>query len=196
SFEPTVGIYIDDIYHGTLTGSTMDLLDLERVEVLRGPQGTLFGINTMGGAVRLISRKPDGQSGSSLDATYGSRNRIDVKGVANFTLVPDKVFARVSGIARRQDGSGQRLDYTGEMIRRGTPELAGIGDGRGAGGVAVAPGSPADIAFPQTLDPREGCALGSLGGSESVGTRAQLRYLASDRFELNLSGDYSTQIAD
>jgi iron complex outermembrane receptor protein len=196
AFEPAVGIYIDDIYHGTLTGSTMDLLDLERVEVLRGPQGTLFGINTMGGAVRLISRKPDGQSGSSLDATYGSRNRIDLKGVANFTLVPDKLFARVSGIARRQDGFGQRLDYTCEMIRRGTPELAGIGDGIGAGGVAVAPGSPADIAFPQTLDPREGCKLGSLGGSESIGTRGQLRYLASDRLELNLAADYSTQIAD
>src|SRR5690606_22631580 len=106
AFEPAVGIYIDDIYHGTLTGSTMDLLDLERVEVLRGPQGTLFGINTMGGAVRLISRKPDGASGSSLSALYGSRNRIDVKGVANFALVPDKLFARVSGIARRQDGYG------------------------------------------------------------------------------------------
>ncbi len=196
AFEPAVGIYIDDIYHGTLTGSTMDLLDLERVEVLRGPQGTLFGINTMGGAVRLISRKPDGASGSSLDATYGSRNRIDVKGVANFTLLPEKLFARVSGIARRQDGFGQRLDFTCEMVRRGTPQLAGIGDGRGAGGVAVTPGSPADIAFPQTLDPREGCELGSLGGSESIGTRGQLRYLASDRLEFNLSADYSTQIAD
>ncbi len=61
AFEPAVGVYIDDIYHGTLTGSTMDLLDLDRVEVLRGPQGTLFGINTMGGAVRLISKKPQGR---------------------------------------------------------------------------------------------------------------------------------------
>jgi iron complex outermembrane receptor protein len=195
AFEPAVGIYIDDIYHGTLTGSTMDLLDLERVEVLRGPQGTLFGINTMGGAVRLISKKPTGESTGSLDATYGSRNRIDVKGVANFA-VTDKLFARVSGIARRQDGYGQRLDYTCEMVRRGTPQLAGIGDGKGAGGVAVTPGSAADISFPQTLDPREGCSLGSLGGSESVGVRAQLRYLASDVLEFNLSGDYSTQISD
>jgi iron complex outermembrane receptor protein len=196
AFEPAVGIYIDDIYHGTLTGSTMDLLDLERVEVLRGPQGTLFGINTMGGAVRLISKKPDGAPGSSLDATYGSRSRIDLKGVANFALVPEKLFARVSGIARRQDGYGQHLDFTCEMVRRGTPELAGIGDGRGAGGVAVTPGSAADISFPQTLDPRGGCALGSNGGSESVGARGQLRYLASDKLEFNLSSDYSTQISD
>jgi iron complex outermembrane receptor protein len=196
AFEPAVGIYIDDIYHGTLTGSTMDLLDLERVEVLRGPQGTLFGINTMGGAVRLISKKPSGDAGSSLDVTYGSRNRVDVKGMANFSLVEDKLFARVSGIARRQDGYGQRLDYTCEMIRRGTPQLAGIGDGRGAGGVAVTPGSAADISFPQVLDPREGCSLGSLGGSESNGARLQLRYLASDVLEFNLSGDYSTQLSD
>jgi len=196
AFEPAVGIYIDDIYHGTLTGSTMDLLDLERVEVLRGPQGTLFGINTMGGAVRLISKKPDGESGGSLDVSYGSRNRIDVKGVADFALIDDKLFARTAGIVRRQDGYGQHLDYTCEMVRRGTPQLAGIGDGRGAGGVAVTPGSAADISFPQTLDPRGGCALGSLGGSESVGARVQLRYLASDVLEFNVSGDYSTQISD
>lgn len=196
SFEPAVGIYIDDIYHGTLTGSTMDLLDLERVEVLRGPQGTLFGINTMGGAVRLISRKPDGLGGGSLDATYGSRDRIDIKGVANFTLVPEKLFARLSGIARRQDGYGQRLDFTCEMIRRGTPGLAGIGDGVGAGGAAVTPGSAQDIYFPQTLDPREGCELGSLGGSESVGARGQLRYLAGKRLEVNLAAEYSSMISD
>ncbi|MEJ0098680.1 MAG: TonB-dependent receptor [Pseudomonadota bacterium] len=196
AFEPAVGIYIDDIYHGTLTGSTMDLLDLERVEVLRGPQGTLFGINTMGGAVRLISKKPSADEGSSLDLTYGSRDRIDAKGVADFAVIPDKVFARVSGIARRQDGYGQRLDFTCEMYRRGTPELAGVGDGKGAGGVAVTPGSAADISFPQTLNQRNGCELGSLGGSESIGTRAQLRFLTTDKLEINLSGDYSTEIAD
>jgi iron complex outermembrane recepter protein len=196
SFEPAVGIYIDDIYHGTLTGATMDLLDLERVEVLRGPQGTLFGINTMGGAVRLISKKPSGVSGSSLDLTYGSRDRIDVKGVADFPVIADKLFARVSGIARRQDGYGQRLDFTCEMRRRGTPQLAGIGDGIGAGGVAVTPNSAADVSFPQTLDPREGCKLGDLGGSQSIGGRAQLRYLATEDLEFNVAGDYSTQISD
>ena len=56
--EPGVAVYVDDVYHGTLTASSMDLLDLERVEVLRGPQGTLFGKNSLGGAIRLISKVP------------------------------------------------------------------------------------------------------------------------------------------
>jgi iron complex outermembrane receptor protein len=60
SFEPGVPIYIDDVYHGRPQGAVLDLLDIDRVEILRGPQGTLFGKNTLGGAVRIISRKPEG----------------------------------------------------------------------------------------------------------------------------------------
>ena len=67
SFEPGVPIYIDDVYHGRPQGAVMDLLDVERVEVLRGPQGTLFGKNTLGGAVRIISRKPEGDGTGFLD---------------------------------------------------------------------------------------------------------------------------------
>ena len=205
AFEPAVGIYIDDIYHGTLTGSTMDLLDLDRVEVLRGPQGTLFGINTMGGAVRLISKKPQGDGSGYVDAIYGSRSRLDVKAVGDFSLIENRLFARISGISRRQDGYGQNLDFTCEMIRRGTPQLAGLGDGLGAGAtptsqpVPVAVGSAADnnFSFPQTIDPRSGgCKLGDLGGAQSQGGRLQLRLLASEDLEFNLSGDYSTQTSD
>lgn len=200
SFQPAVGIYIDDIYHGTLFGSTMDLLDLERVEVLRGPQGTLFGTNTMGGAVRLISKKPRGDGSGSLEATYGSRNRVDVKGSGDFAIVPDTLMVRISGVAKRQEGYGTRLDFTCDMIQRGTPQLAGIGDGRGAGGVAVAVGSAADnaAAFPQAVfgNQDSGCELGKLGGSQSTGGRVQLRYVASDALEFNVTADYTTQTAD
>src|SRR5690606_14391894 len=136
SFEPTVGVYIDDVYHSTITGSDMDLIDLERVEVLRGPQGTLFGKNSIGGAIRLISSAPQGDNTGSVQLTLGNFDRIDVKGVGDFALVEDKLFARVVGVTRQQEGFGASLDFTCEMIRRGTPHLAGIGDGLGFGGVA------------------------------------------------------------
>lgn len=65
SVEPGVGIYIDDIYFGTVTASAFDLVDLDRIEVLRGPQGTLAGMNSQGGAIKLYSRKPEGEAVSS-----------------------------------------------------------------------------------------------------------------------------------
>jgi len=210
AFEPAVGVYIDDVYHGTLTGSSMDLLDLERLEVLRGPQGTLFGKNSLGGAIRLVSKKPQGDNTGSVEATYGQYDRIDVKAVGDFALIPDKAFVRVVGLSRQRDGYGKRLDFTCEMRRRGTPELAGIGDGVGADGSAGGPldgnpdmvpvGSAADNAFslPSTIDPQEGtgCELGRLGGQSSSAARVMFRFLASDDLEFNVAADYATQNDD
>src|SRR6185503_20784193 len=65
ALEPGVGLYVDDVYLPTLTGSLLDLLDLDRVEILRGPQGTLAGRNSIGGAIKLFSRKPEGHGGSA-----------------------------------------------------------------------------------------------------------------------------------
>src|SRR5271170_5414357 len=98
ALEPGVGIYVDDVYYATLTGSLLDLLDLDRVEVLRGPQGTLEGMNSIGGAVKLFSQKPNGDESNMLDVLYGSRNHIEARGSSDFVVVPDQLFVRMSAV--------------------------------------------------------------------------------------------------
>ena len=110
ALEPGVGLYIDDVYYATLTGALFDLLDLDRVEILRGPQGTLAGKNSIGGAVKLYSQRPEGDNSGYVSATYGSRDRMDLRASADFGLT-DTVAMRLAGVAKKQDGYIQRLDF-------------------------------------------------------------------------------------
>ena len=102
SQEPGVGIYVDDVYYATLTGSLLDLADVDRVEVLRGPQGTIAGRNSIGGAIKVFSKKPNGDGGGYLEGTYGSFNRIDARGAMDFTVIPDKLFVRITAAGLRE----------------------------------------------------------------------------------------------
>lgn len=173
--DPGVGVYIDDVYQGSLTGSAIDLLDLERVEVLRGPQGTLFGKNSLGGAIRLLSKTPKGDNTGMIEATYGSSNRLDVKGSYDFAL-SDNVFVRITGVSKKMDGYGEVLDFACQMRVNGTPQLAGT--------------------FP-TLMPSDrqmdnNCKIAERGGGRSDAGRVMVRWLAGESTEIMLSGDYTT----
>jgi iron complex outermembrane receptor protein len=110
ALEPGVGIYVDDVYYATLTGSLLDLLDLERVEILRGPQGTLAGKNSIGGAIKLFSKKPTGDGGGYIEGAFGTLNRIDARGAIDFKLT-DTLASRVSFASKHHDGYVRRLDY-------------------------------------------------------------------------------------
>ena len=73
-WDPTVGVYLDGVYIGKTLGSVFDLVDLERIEVLRGPQGTLYGRNTLAGAINLVTRPPSGELSGHATLTYGNYN--------------------------------------------------------------------------------------------------------------------------
>ena len=107
--DPAVAVYIDDVYYGRPQTTFLKLLDVQRVEVLRGPQGTLFGKNAAGGAVRYITVKPDlaGNSGY-LDIQVGDYSRINVKGAMNVVL-SDDLAMRVSAASLSRDGYITRL---------------------------------------------------------------------------------------
>src|SRR5580704_6041421 len=111
SFEPGVPIYIDGVYLGRPQGAILDLLDLDRVEVLRGPQGTLFGKNAVGGTVSLISKAPTGDGRGYVDVDLGDYNRRDFRGAYDISVIPNQVFARVSFSSKRHDGYVDVLDY-------------------------------------------------------------------------------------
>ncbi|HLV06482.1 MAG TPA: TonB-dependent receptor [Croceibacterium sp.] len=161
--EPGVGVYIDDVYYGISFGTAFDLVDLDRVEILRGPQGTLAGKNSIGGSIKLFSRRPDDNTDGYIEATAGSFGRLGLRAGTNVTIVPDKLYLRLTGMARHVDGYLDRLDY--ECVT-----------GRDAPGGSFATSS-------------QDCVIGTEGGQEVVAGRAALRWLVNDRIENNLIVD-------
>ena len=107
TWEPSVGTYVDGVYMGKTQGGIWDLVDLERVEVLRGPQGTLYGRNTLAGAVNFISKKPsgDGVSGALTIGNYGlKQGRL----IADFEIGED-IFAKLVMHNKVRDGFVKNL---------------------------------------------------------------------------------------
>lgn len=149
--DPGVGMYIDGVYHARIIGGVKDLLDVSRLEVLKGPQGTLFGKNTVGGVINIVSVLPQDDTSGKFEITAGRFNRLDGRASANFPLIDNELFARVSVSSKFSDGPGRRIDFeTGETLAR-------------------------------------------LGDENSISGRAQLRWVASEDIEINLSADVTRE---
>lgn len=102
--DPTVNIYQDGMVFGFQPGTVLDVFDLESIEILRGPQGILFGRNTTGGAVVLRTARPTGDTAIKGRVTLGNFNRVDLAASIEAPLGSDKVFGKLSVISRNQDG--------------------------------------------------------------------------------------------
>jgi len=107
--DPGVGLYVDGVYYARSIGAILDLVEIDRIEVLRGPQGTLFGRNTIGGAINITTMQPQDEFGTLVSATYGTDNRRDLTGTLNLP-VSDTLLVRGTLGSFNQDGYVTRAD--------------------------------------------------------------------------------------
>jgi len=134
--EQGVGFYLDGVYIGRIGAATFDFVDVDRVEVLRGPQGTLYGKNTTAGAVNVTTRAPSFTPEARLEASYGNYNFVQVKASASTGLVDDKLAARLSTSFTRRDGTIydtrsdtdlhrlQNFGFRGQLLFKATDSLS------------------------------------------------------------------------
>ncbi|MBL0925357.1 MAG: TonB-dependent receptor [Sphingomonadaceae bacterium] len=131
TYDPGVGMYLDGVYISRSVGALMDVLDLSSVEILRGPQGTLYGKNTIGGAINLTSAMPSGSLGGKAEVTLGRFDRLDFKASLNVPLVQDVLDAKLTLARLERDGYADRVvagdtmgddrTYAAQGIVRWTP---------------------------------------------------------------------------
>jgi iron complex outermembrane receptor protein len=146
--DPGVGVYVDGVYLGRQVGQNWSLANIERVEVLRGPQGTLYGRNSIGGAINIITVKPGDEDGGRVSLTAGSRGRMNADFYSNMAM-SDQLALSVTGAFQHRDGLGRFLLL--ENPRKEVGEMEDV-----SGRVALK-WSPNDrLSFLLTADANEG----------------------------------------
>jgi len=126
TWEPTVGMYLDGVYLGKGQGSIFDVVDLERVEILRGPQGTLYGRNTLGGAINLISKKPSGE-GMSSKLTLGNYGLRQAQFITDFGLGENR-YAKLVVNKKRRAGYVRMYDSPYQAAQGVVPNTVSSND--------------------------------------------------------------------
>jgi len=129
--DPSVGVFIDGVYQGRAGMSVSDLLDVERVEVLRGPQGTLYGKNTAAGLINVVSRKPNYEWQADLEGVVGNYSNYETRASVNIPIVDQRIASRLSGYWVTRDGFDDRLstlEVGGDWRNRQVVEVDPVND--------------------------------------------------------------------
>jgi len=182
NLDPGVGVYVDGVYLARSVGANTNMLDVDRVEVLKGPQGTLFGRNTIGGAISIVTRDPGDQFKFNSEITTGQFSRLDVKATADIPI-NDKIRTTLTFSEERQNGWQHRIPFPGAVAgSSGIPDC----DAQAAGTKCIVNYEPA------TDFPAAGYAASERpGGQNKWSGRGKVLLLPSDNLKITLTGDYT-----
>lgn len=162
AFEPGVGFYVDDVYFGSVYGSIFQLADIANVQVLRGPQGTLFGKNNEAGAILLYTPEPKGDGSGQVSVGYGRFDREFVKASFDIPLIQNQLALGIGAASNRMDGYVDRLDFA--CVNPGASNLQAASSG-------------------------SNCRLGTEGGDDERSLRATLKWTPTADFTMVLKGE-------
>ncbi len=124
SFDPAVGVVVDGVPLAFVNGSMANTYDFQSIEILRGPQGTLFGKNTTGGVINITRTRPTGELGLNYEITAGTDDRFDAKGVLNFPL-GDNVAGKIGYSSQKDGGSFKNITLDKTTGNRDNQEITG-----------------------------------------------------------------------
>lgn len=218
--ESGVAVYVDGVYQGRNSNSNMDTVDIERIEVLKGPQGTLFGRNTISGAVNITTKKAADEFEATVKASHGNLDRFSTNASISGPIIKDKLAARLSVSHYERDGYTKNL-FTGQNLNsedrqsarvnlRFTPneqlEINASGDwfqdraDSARGGYLVSGAGGFDAEFARTKDPRvtdlDGGERGNFENRDIWGASVTIDYTFTNDFSLSSitayrEGDFS-----
>src|SRR5881392_3310766 len=169
NLDPAVGVYVDGVYLARTIGANQNLLDVDRIEILKGPQGTLFGANTIGGAISIVTHTPGSKPHFVAEADTGRFNRRDFAFTADMPI-SNTLLSSITVSSQVRDGYQRVIPYPA-----GSPEA-----------------TIAHIVDPQTAYPKAGTdAHDSNGGQNLQVVRGKLLWLASDSMKATFAADWS-----
>ncbi len=172
NLNPGVGVYLDGVYLARTIGANQNLLDVDRVEILKGPQGTLFGANTEGGAISIITHTPGNEVRFIAQATGGSLNRRDFGFTADLPIISDTLLSSITVSSQVRDGYVRVIPYPTDSAQGATPF----------------------VVDPQTAYPKAGYQTSdNYGGYNTQTVRGKLVWKASDKLTMTTSADWTHQ---
>ena len=172
NLNPGVGVYLDGIFLARTIGANLSLLDVDRIEILKGPQGTLFGANTIGGAINVTTHTPGNEASFVGTVTGGEYNRRDIAFTADIPIVSNVLLSSISVSSQNQTGWVNVIPYP-----TNTP-----------------PGQVPFVVDPQNAYPKAGYQTSdTYGGTGVTSIRGKMVWNASDKLNITFTGDWTYQ---